>query len=140
LIASGRLPIRPLGEHFLAAFSAHFHFLRPPLCGLKEVWWSSILKHLHTLVLVCFGFGFFFFFFLILRNRVSLCSPGCPGTHFVDQTGLKLRNLPASASQVLGLKACTTTTWLDDALEVGRHTSPSGLDPRVSRESKLKKK
>ena len=31
-------------------------------------------------------------------------SPGCPGTHFVDQAGLELRNLPASASQVLGLK------------------------------------
>jgi hypothetical protein len=29
---------------------------------------------------------------------VSLCSPGCPGTHSVDQTGLELRNLPASAS------------------------------------------
>jgi hypothetical protein len=36
-------------------------------------------------------------------------SPGCPGTHFVDQAGLELRNLPASASQVLGLKACATT-------------------------------
>jgi hypothetical protein len=44
-----------------------------------------------------------------LRDRVSLCSPGCPGTHSVDQAGLKLRNLPASASQVLGLKACATT-------------------------------
>jgi hypothetical protein len=39
---------------------------------------------------------------------VSLCSPGCPGTHF-DQDGLELRNPPASASQVLGLKACATT-------------------------------
>jgi hypothetical protein len=47
-----------------------------------------------------------FFFF---RDRVSLCSPGCPGTHFVDQAGVKLRNPPASASQELGLKACTTT-------------------------------
>jgi hypothetical protein len=34
---------------------------------------------------------------------------GCPGTHSVDQAGLELRNPPASASQVLGLKACTTT-------------------------------
>jgi hypothetical protein len=32
--------------------------------------------------------------------------PSCPGTHFVDQAGLELRNPPASASQVLGLKAC----------------------------------
>jgi hypothetical protein len=37
-----------------------------------------------------------------------LCSPGCPGTHSVDQAGLELRNPPASASQVLGLKACAT--------------------------------
>jgi hypothetical protein len=36
-------------------------------------------------------------------------SSGYPGTHSVDQAGLKLRNLPASASQVLGLKACATT-------------------------------
>jgi hypothetical protein len=48
------------------------------------------------------------FFF---RDRVSLYSPGCPGTHSVDQAGLELRNPPASASAswVLGLKACTTT-------------------------------
>jgi hypothetical protein len=52
---------------------------------------------------------FVFFFFLVFRDRVSLCSPGCPGTHSVDQAGLELRNPPASASQVLGLKACVTT-------------------------------
>jgi hypothetical protein len=51
----------------------------------------------------------FFFFFWFFRDRVSLCSPGCPETHFVDQAGLELRNLPASASQVLGLKAFATT-------------------------------
>jgi hypothetical protein len=41
---------------------------------------------------------FFFIFFLVFQDRVSLCSPGCPGTHSVDQAGLELRNLPASAS------------------------------------------
>jgi hypothetical protein len=46
------------------------------------------------------------FFVFVFRDRVSLCSPGCPGTHSVDQAGLELRNPPASASQVLGLKAC----------------------------------
>lgn len=46
---------------------------------------------------------------VVFQDRVSLCSPGCPGTHSVDQAGLKLRNPPASASQVLGLKVCATT-------------------------------
>jgi hypothetical protein len=68
------------------------------------------------------GFDCMYFFFLLLAlflfvyfvfpDRVSLCSPGCPGTYFVDQAGLKLRNLPASASQVLGLKVCATTAQL----------------------------
>jgi hypothetical protein len=45
---------------------------------------------------------------VVFRDRVSLCSPGCPGAHSVDQAGLELRNPPASASRVLGLKACAT--------------------------------
>jgi hypothetical protein len=45
-----------------------------------------------------------FIFILVFQDRVSQCSPGCPGTHSVDQAGLKLRYLPASSSQVLGLK------------------------------------
>jgi hypothetical protein len=59
----------------------------------------------------------FFFFFLVFRDRVSLCSPGCPGTHSVDQAGLELRDPPASASQVLGLKACATTARLKISLK-----------------------
>jgi hypothetical protein len=54
-----------------------------------------------------FCFVLFCFVLFCFRDRVSLYSPGCPGTHFVDQAGL--RNPPASASRVLGLKACTTT-------------------------------
>jgi hypothetical protein len=45
-------------------------------------------------------------------DRVSLYNLGCPGTYSVDQGGLKFRNTPASASQVLGLKACATTAQL----------------------------
>jgi hypothetical protein len=55
---------------------------------------------------------FSFFFLPIFRDRVSLCSPGCPGTHSVDQAALELRNLPAYTSWVLGLKACATTSQL----------------------------
>jgi hypothetical protein len=67
---------------------------------------SSFLK-------IFFNFNFLklinLFIFGFFQDRVSLCSPGCPGTHSVDQAGLKLRNSPASTSQVLGLQACATT-------------------------------
>jgi hypothetical protein len=62
------------------------------------------------LLFFCFFFVLFCFCFCFFRDRVFLCSPGCPGTHSVDQAGLELRDLPASASLVLGLKACATTT------------------------------
>jgi hypothetical protein len=54
----------------------------------------------------------FFVLVLVFGDRVSLCSLGRPGTLSVDQAGLKLRNSPASASQVLGLKVCATTARL----------------------------
>ena len=55
-----------------------------------------------------FTIFFLFLIFLVFCDRASLYSPSCPGTHFVDQVGLELRNSPASASRVLGLKACAT--------------------------------
>jgi hypothetical protein len=66
----------------------------------------------HFVLLFLFFFkDLFLFCFVFFQDRVSLCSPGCPVTHFVDQAGLELRNPPASASasQVLGSKACDTT-------------------------------
>jgi hypothetical protein len=53
-------------------------------------------------ITLCFSFLLFSsFFFLVFHDRVSLCSPGYPRTHYVDQAGLKTRSLPASASQML---------------------------------------
>ena len=46
--------------------------------------------------------------YFVFRDRVSLCSPGCPETHSVDQAGLKTQTSAASASLLLGLKACVT--------------------------------
>jgi hypothetical protein len=66
------------------------------------------LFNIHIILLFCFILFCFFFFF---RDRVSLYSLDGPGTHSVDQAGLELRNLPVCPSQVLGLKACTTTVW-----------------------------
>jgi hypothetical protein len=62
---------------------------------------APITSECHV-ISVIFGFVFVFL------DRVSLCNPGCPGTHSVDQAGFELRNSPASASQVLGLKTCAT--------------------------------
>jgi hypothetical protein len=53
---------------------------------------------------------------LVFRDKVSLCGPGCPGTHSIDQASLKLRKPPASAFQVLELKACVTTARLERKL------------------------
>jgi hypothetical protein len=53
----------------------------------------------HTIQKLCL------LFLLLLWGLFSLCSIGYPGTSSVDQAGFELRDLPASASQVLGLKA-----------------------------------
>jgi hypothetical protein len=73
---------------------------------------THIHTHTHMHVHMRLFFVLFCFFVLFFRDRVSLYSPGCPGTHSVDQAGLELRDPPASASQVLGLKACATTARL----------------------------
>ena len=46
--------------------------------------------------------------FCFVGDKVSLCRFDCPRTHSVDQAGLKLKDLLASASQVLGLKVLTS--------------------------------
>jgi hypothetical protein len=71
------------------------------------------------LVLYRHGYNFLFVF----RDRVSLYSPGCPGAHFVDHAGLELRNPPASASRVLGLKECATMPGVYNFLWSGKAQS-----------------
>ena len=71
-------------------------------CGL----WSPLSSTRHKLFFFLGGGGGG------VGDRVSLCSPGCPGTHSVDQAGLELRDQPASVSQVLGVKAYATTARL----------------------------
>jgi hypothetical protein len=81
-----------------------------PAYGFWEMIWEPLRDHLGFLTTepsLRMPWQYFFF-----PDKVSLYSSGCPGTHSVDQAGLKLRNLPASASRVLGLKACATTHGL----------------------------
>jgi hypothetical protein len=69
---------------------------------------GTVIFYTHPIifkVVITIILPFFCLFVFVFPDRVSLYSPGCPGTHSVDQAGLGLRNLPASASQVLGLKA-----------------------------------
>jgi hypothetical protein len=54
------------------------------------------------------GLWFDFVVCLFVFKTGFLCVALAVQFYFVDQAGLELRNLPASASQVLGLKACTT--------------------------------
>jgi hypothetical protein len=75
--------------------------------NFKSIYFGFILLFC---LFICLPVVFCFLFFS--WDRVSLCSPVCPGTHSVDQAGLELRTLPASASWVLGLKACATTAQL----------------------------
>jgi hypothetical protein len=59
------------------------------------------------------------FFYRSGRDRFSLYSLGCPGTHFVDQAGLKMRNPPASAYQVLRLKTRAINKRTSRKLRIG---------------------
>jgi hypothetical protein len=99
---------------FLSFPFLSFPFLSFPFLSFPFLLFSSL--SLFCFVLFCFVF----------RDRVSLCSPGCPGTHFVDQAGLELRNSPASVSQVLGLKACATMPGLT-LLSMEPRTTSTGM-------------
>jgi hypothetical protein len=76
---------------------------RLPCPRLSKVGHWTLLRNVESID------GHFVLFCFVFRDRVSLCSPGYPETHSVDQAGLELRNPSASASQVLGLKVCATT-------------------------------
>jgi hypothetical protein len=99
-------------SRYIADFSV-FYVSSQMLC---IVWVRLISNPLETPVvftwLTFLSCNRFLFVCFVFRDRVSLCSPGCPGTHSVDQAGFKLRNPPASASQVLGLQACSTLPGL----------------------------
>ena len=51
------------------------------------------------------------FVYLFVWDRILLNSPGCSGIYSVDQAGIKLRDLYASGSQVLELKAFVTPAF-----------------------------
>jgi hypothetical protein len=98
----------------------HLPQLSPALEWLVLPWWLIVdvnrlchqRHHLCCYLILLLYFVYLFICFFFFRDRISLCSPGCPRTHSVDQAGLELRDLPASASRVLRLKVCATIAWL----------------------------
>lgn len=62
-------------------------YCSPRLKVLASV--PSISTQKPTIQLWCFFFSFFSF----PQDRISPCSPSCPGTHSVDQVGLKLKEI-----------------------------------------------
>jgi hypothetical protein len=85
----------------------------------ERLWTSSL--SLLAILTVYFALNFsilFIYLFIYLFNlfifgflRQGVQPWLTPETHSVYEAGLELRNPPASDSQVLGLKACTTTAW-----------------------------
>jgi hypothetical protein len=70
-----------------------------PFPGIMDISIYILGKHFnHATLKECSCSVLFYLFVCLFRDRVSLFSPGCPGTHFIDQAGLELRNPPASAS------------------------------------------
>jgi hypothetical protein len=61
----------------------------------KQYWFGTLCPDCDWVCL------FYLFIYLFIWDRVSPCSPGCPGTHSVDQAGLELRNSPASEVKIV---------------------------------------
>ena len=57
----------------------------------------SSLPDILKLVLLLFYF-YLFIYFGVSRQSFCVCSPGCPGTHSVDQAGLENGDPSASVS------------------------------------------
>jgi len=86
-----------------------------PVCAPLPVLINCLKTNKKHICCCCLEFFFFnlFYLFIYFQDRVSLCDPGGPRGHSVDQVGLKLRNPPASASWVLGLKSCAPSVQLN---------------------------
>ena len=103
-----------------------------PSGSTKTLLMPDLLQGLLLLLLlfgfVCLFVGFFWVFVVVVV--VCLFVRECPGTHSVDQAGLELRNLPACASRVLGLKVCATMPVLSGVGTCQTSGLPTKLHPQ----------
>ena len=86
-----------IGSYYVDQTDLQFliSLLQPPQCYECISLVRNVSPHLSLIVSLLLGFCFFgfcfLFLFLFFRDRVSLCSPGCPETYFIDQAGLELK-------------------------------------------------
>ncbi|GAB1289983.1 Peroxisomal membrane protein 2 [Apodemus speciosus] len=64
---------------------SHYLYLFMEYWVPPEVPWASVKRLLLDRLFFAPTFLLLFFFFMNFLEEVSLCSPGCPGTHSVDQ-------------------------------------------------------
>jgi hypothetical protein len=66
--------------------------------------------------LIDFGFGVLFWFFVlfcfVFRDRVSLCIPGCPGTHFCRPGWPQTQKSACLCLLSAGIKGMRHHAWL----------------------------
>jgi hypothetical protein len=77
----------------LRVYCSFFDIEEPTPRHFSQLTGSSNGESLGFFCLFVWFFCSFVWFDLVFQDRVSLCSSGCPGTHFVDQAGLELRDL-----------------------------------------------
>jgi hypothetical protein len=134
-------------EYFPMEYEVNYGFVKYALCWVKE--YLSYRSFVETIFFCCCcsssssgvgvkprtllipgkssttelypsSFYFFYFFYFWFFETGFLCiALAVLELTFVDQAGLELRSPPASASRVLGLKACATTSSISSVL-VGR--------------------
>ena len=91
------------------------HEIWPKVCDLNDPGMQEFPHHFQTGDSVYIRRQWHSHWNPVEGNPVEGTLPGaskdvCPATHSVDQGELNIKYLPASASQVQGIMACTTTT------------------------------
>jgi hypothetical protein len=101
----------PEGKHRISS-NHKLHLQQTPLFFNKWKYKHWLCPWHFILFYFILFYFILFYFILVFRDRFSLCSPGSPGTHSVDQTGFELKDPPLSVFQVLGLNTWAITPSL----------------------------
>lgn len=114
-------------------------------CHPTEVQEAGVItksSSLHLTKVTVFKVLVILFCFVLKEHRISLCSPCCPGFLHVDRAGFKLRDPPASAFYMLGLKMSSHDkrySWTSRiSLNTCKWLDPQPMDPREEQWSDMR--